>query len=171
MAKKKAAAKPDSEEDLDETEEVLEDGPGEVIPVVEAPPPPDTPVMIRDWRDVERLREIRELKRLVDEDTDFDTLFPPRPMPTVKPPKPVKAPKPPKVPKAAKVAPAPVVVAAPVKAEVVVKPKAATQKSEKKAKSPSPKKIAKKPAKKSGGLMKALRKALKPKNPAKKKKR
>lgn len=171
MAKKKSAEKPSDDEDLND-EAALDEESAEVIPVVDVPPAPEVLLPTRDWRDVERLREIRDLKKLVDEDLDFDSLFPPKPLPTVKPLKPAKAAKTPKLPKAAKVLAAAPAVTTTAKPAATAKP--VKEKSPAKtlaAKPAAAKAPAKKAPKKSGGLLKVLKKALKPKKPAAKKKK
>jgi hypothetical protein len=48
--------------------------------------PPAVPLRMRDWRDVERYREMKELKDLVDDDSGIAEIFapPPRPIPAAK---------------------------------------------------------------------------------------
>lgn len=68
---KKAAAQPpapkpeSSFDDLDEDE----DGDDGESPALDVPPPPLNKQ--RDWRDVEKLKEERRLRRLIDDDLDF----------------------------------------------------------------------------------------------------
>lgn len=115
MAGKKQAPAAKIEEDDDESWE---------DPVVDADGEGATPNMrMRDWRDVERYREIKELKQLVDDDLGIEELFEnplkPKPMPAPGPARMARAAEKPKVapPKAVAVA-KPVTVAKPAPAPV-----------------------------------------------------
>lgn len=71
-ADQKAAPEPKSSFDDELVDE--EEAGDEEAPPVDVPPPPAT--KLRDWRDVEKLKEERRLRRLIDDDLDFDD--PPR---------------------------------------------------------------------------------------------
>jgi hypothetical protein len=79
-AKKKAPAKPEFESFDDSDDAVEESWDGETVDIDEptrggAVPPG---VKLRDWRDVERYREERELRKLIEDDLDLDDLDGPR---------------------------------------------------------------------------------------------
>jgi hypothetical protein len=67
--KKQQAPQPEPLKALDEFSEDLEGIDEDVTAVVSAPPPPQ--MKLRDWRDVEKLKEERELRRHVDDDLDL----------------------------------------------------------------------------------------------------
>lgn len=69
---RKPKAKPQAEpaksfDEFAEEGEVLDE---DVVDPVDAAASPSS--KLRDWRDVERYKEMRELRRLVDDDLDFD---------------------------------------------------------------------------------------------------
>lgn len=59
-------------------DELVEDGEGgdEDVPNVDAVAAPE--VKLRDWRDVEKFKEERRLRKLIDDDLDFEDLGPGR---------------------------------------------------------------------------------------------
>lgn len=74
---KKAAPQPEPAKSFDEFSEDAE-GLDEDIADVEAEAAP-APVKLRDWRDVEKLKEERLLRRMVDDDLDLlDDVLRPR---------------------------------------------------------------------------------------------
>jgi hypothetical protein len=63
------AATTDTKSSFDELVEDVEDGDEDLPPVDDTPPPPST--RSRDWRDVEKLKEERRLRQLIDDDLDL----------------------------------------------------------------------------------------------------
>lgn len=69
-AKKPApAATAEPKSSFDELVEDSDGGEEDLPPVVDAPPPPSG--KSRDWRDVEKLKEDRRLRQLIDDDLDL----------------------------------------------------------------------------------------------------
>lgn len=68
MAAKKKDHEPDIDDDFDDVDDSAVDDEGETSHRSAAPPG----VRLRDWRDIERYREDRALRKLLDED---DLLF------------------------------------------------------------------------------------------------
>lgn len=72
MARKpKQKPQPEAAKSFDDVVPFDTDGVDDDPPVIEPDvPPPDTKA--RDWRDVERYKEMRRLRKLVDDDLDID---------------------------------------------------------------------------------------------------
>ena len=130
--KKQAPAKVEDDDDAEGWEDA----------VVEADKDGDADLRLRDWRDVERFREMKDLRRLVDDDYGLEAIFhiplkprtevPPRtklvvPAKAAKAAAPTKAPAKPEPKTAAKAAHAPTKKAVPAKAKA--KPKAQNTKA------------------------------------------
>ncbi|MES0874417.1 hypothetical protein [Sinimarinibacterium thermocellulolyticum] len=67
---KKSQPQPEAAKSFDEFVDDT-DGADEDVPSVDETIPPP-PVKLRDWRDVEKYKEERMLRRLVDDDLDLD---------------------------------------------------------------------------------------------------
>ena len=72
MARKpKQKPQPEAPKSFDDSAPFESEGGDEDVSVIEPDDPPvDT--RMRDWRDVERYKEMRQLRKLVDDDLDFD---------------------------------------------------------------------------------------------------
>lgn len=74
--KPKQKPQPEAAKSFDETTPFDSEGGDEDVSAIE-PDIPSADSKLRDWRDVERYREMRQLRRLVDDDLDLDLDDPP----------------------------------------------------------------------------------------------
>lgn len=73
MARKaRKSSSPSTDNDDDDFDDLPEDSDDEGDDADYEPEVRASDVKMRDWRDVERYKEMRELRQLVDDDLDFD---------------------------------------------------------------------------------------------------